>query len=621
MNRAELSGSVHSVAAASDVPHPIALDLAPGLIDELGHLINEIRHQDFARLEEAVEIFARAPHTKSGFPTVRPADCRKIIEAFAAYLHAHRTRFLQNDPVLPERFFGAIERFADSDIRAYPNEVLHLQLLHIEAMIVAGRNEEALALSGPMAERPYLIEGDLSSLGKLFELDTLARLNAGQRSEVDAVALGRLLLLVRIQRRNAGVLFGRFFPMLATTATTTPQYSRLEGIVRFAAKFRLTLRIRKKKHARLLRLLEWPVSVLAIWTLRYIAWQKRHLRLQVLDARPVLAQRRTRTIWGLFLQLWRRAPGVGGDVLVTRAMGGLGDIMMMTPGLKALAGRIGHPVYFATKRQYFPLLENNPDVHLLDIDEIIDLGRFRRWVNLSFCPAGRYESRTVPKVKKGRVELFARAMGVRRRSLNESGWKPVCHLESEKLLQRDRYRAHFQLGDFPVVGVQPYSRDTYKNSPNLFSAMMELAETARIVVFHTLPVPVPAHPNIIQLHGQPMRDTFAAIAACDYFVSVDSGFFHIAAALEIPSVGIFGPTDARIVSRHHPCAVLLEAPEGFICAPCWRNEDLPCKLTGGQVSVCLSAISSKMITTAVQQLAQSYPRRQPSVSIKAGSMV
>jgi hypothetical protein len=501
----EPGGGDSSQAAAGSVPQ---------VADELGHLIAEIRHQDFAKLEEAVETFARAPRTNSGFPTVRPEDCRKVIEAFDKYLQVHRSRFLQNDPVLPERFFGVLDRFAALDIRAYPNEVAQLQVVRIEALVLAGRNTAALELSTPIAERPYLIEGDPSSLRKFLELDTLARLNAGRRAEVDAVALGRLLLLIQAQRRGARQLYKKFFSMLATSAADDPQYSRLEGIVLFAARLRLALRLRKKGQAIFMAIAEWPMSVLAAWTLRFIAWRTSHLRIQVLDGTGTLAscppteQNPTSEV------LHDR--GTAGDILVTRAMGGLGDIMMMTPGLTALAKRTGRPVHFATKRQFFPLLENNPDIHLLDIDGIIDVRRYRRWVNLSFCPAARYESRVTPKIKKGRVELFAGAMGIKRKTLDRSGWRPVCQLNEEQRIERDEFHARFGSEGLPVIGVQPYSRETYRNYPWIFEAMSRLAERARIVYFHTSPVSVAAHPNVLQMHGQSLRETLPAIAACDY---------------------------------------------------------------------------------------------------------
>jgi ADP-heptose:LPS heptosyltransferase len=522
----------------------------------------------------------------------------------SAFLQQNRNRFLLNDPVLPEKYFALLDRFSASDVRAYPNEALQLQLLRMEALILAGRNDDALALSTPLAERPYLIEGDLSSLSKLYELDTLARLNLGHRLDVEAVALGRLLLLVRLRPAATRSLFRSFSPMLAVGSVASTQYSFTQPLIRLAARLRLYRSYYKNIW---LHPLAWIASVAAVWILRWMARQNNHLKLQLLAGVPPASTQRWATDQPLSLEAWfqklfRPKNYLADEVLVTRAMGGLGDIMMMTPGLEALAKRIGHPVNFATKRQFFPVLENNPSLHLLDIDSIIDLRRFRRWINLSFCPAARYESRVTPKIQRGRVELFSRAMGVPARALSRRGLRPSCPLSSDQLKQRDEYHVRFREKGLPVIGVQPFSREIYRNYPGIFDAMARLSDDACIVFFHGTQVPAGNHPNVIQLHGQPLQRTLAAVAACDYFVCVDSAFLHVAAAFDIPTLGIFGPTLGRLRSSHHPRAIAIEAPAAFPCAPCWRNEDTPCYLSGGRISVCLSGISPEVVASQVTKL-------------------
>lgn len=44
-----------------------------------------------------------------------------------------------------------------------------------------------------------------------------------------------------------------------------------------------------------------------------------------------------------------------------------------------------------------------------------------------------------------------------------------------------------------------------------------------------------------------LEETVAVISRADLFVGVDSGLIHLAAALQVPSVGIFGPTKAEII--------------------------------------------------------------------------
>jgi ADP-heptose:LPS heptosyltransferase len=172
---------------------------------------------------------------------------------------------------------------------------------------------------------------------------------------------------------------------------------------------------------------------------------------------------------------------------------------------------------------------------------------------------------------------------------------------------RETYRAGFSRPALPIIGVQPYSRETYRNAPALLAAIGLLAQRASVVVFHSTPVEIPSHPNVVLLHGQPLEQTLAAIAACDYFISVDSGLFHVAAAFEIPTLGIFGPTDGKIVSRHHPCATVLDAPTELACKPCWRSEDRACHLTSGQTSACLASIRPDAILAAVEQLMRRHP--------------
>src|SRR5207342_2345060 len=65
----------------------------------------------------------------------------------------------------------------------------------------------------------------------------------------------------------------------------------------------------------------------------------------------------------------RRSPPPIEATLVTRAMGGLGDLLMMTPGLRALKAMRGpRPVVLAIPRRFFPLFDGNDDVELMDID-------------------------------------------------------------------------------------------------------------------------------------------------------------------------------------------------------------------------------------------------------------
>jgi ADP-heptose:LPS heptosyltransferase len=555
--------------------------------DVLDSVADEIRHADFNRLSEAVSQLKRTPRAASGYPSVRPSDCRSVIEGLREYLKEHGPQFSHGDPVLPQRFFDLLDSFGQSDLRSYANEVAQLELVRVEALLLAGRSQEALALIGPRAERPYLVEDDFTVLERIFELDTLARLANGRQDEVLDVVLGRALFLARQRRRPPSKLFERFLPALALGPTFRREYSWLDFVPRLCARALMALRMRERHRRRIARLplliVDLCLVALGAVSLQLLAFPRRRLRLQVGGQNLAIDPR---------------------DVLVTRAMGGVGDIVMMTPGLRALAKRIGRPVCFATKRQFLPLLENLPEIRALDVDEVIPVHRFDRWVNLSFCPASRYESRATPNIRRGRVELFAGAMGVRPVGRDQ---QPACALSAEQQRLRDFHRSRFAANGMPVIGVQPFSRENYRSYAGLFEALAPFLERARIVYFHTSPLPVPLHDNLVQIHGLPLRQTLAAIAACDYFVSVDSAFFHVAAAFDLPTLGIFGPTSGKVRASHHPRALILEAPEGFHCSPCWRTEDQVCQVTRSLTSACLASLPPQRVGEEIERLMREHP--------------
>jgi len=79
-----------------------------------------------------------------------------------------------------------------------------------------------------------------------------------------------------------------------------------------------------------------------------------------------------------------------------------------------------------------------------------------------------------------------------------------------------------------------------------------------------------------------LKDTLALMQRCNIIISNDSGLAHCAAAMGIPTVVIFGPTDPEIcrpigpkvaiVSNHSNCGPCYKPSEGFRC----RNNSLKC---------------------------------------------
>jgi hypothetical protein len=303
------------------------------------------------------------------------------------------------------------------------------------------------------------------------------------------------------------------------------------------------------------------------------------------------------------------APSTIEATLVTRAMGGVGDFLMMTPGLRALKATSTRRPILAIPRRFFPLFDGNDDVELIDIDRDFDPSAYRDWFNLTDCPAARIESRTAPAVKANRIELFARGLGITGLRLKAMNRRPRYVVSDAELKWRDRFFAGRGLHGAFVVGVQPRTDEAYRDVPHMRHIVETLARYASVLVFgRVLPVDV-RNPGVIETQGLDLRQSFALAGGCDVLVTPDSAFFHLAGALDLPCVGLFGPTDGRVRGQDYPRARVLDARRMLPCVPCWRNEVTPCGLTGLRPSACLGEISADDIVRAVRDLAASAPRR------------
>lgn len=75
--------------------------------------------------------------------------------------------------------------------------------------------------------------------------------------------------------------------------------------------------------------------------------------------------------------------------------------------------------------------------------------------------------------------------------------------------------------------------------------------------------------------GLTLREAMVRIASCAVFVSSDSGLMHVAAALGIPTFGLFGPTHPALgFAPQGPGARVFHA--GTWCSPCHRHGAAPC---------------------------------------------
>jgi heptosyltransferase-2 len=84
----------------------------------------------------------------------------------------------------------------------------------------------------------------------------------------------------------------------------------------------------------------------------------------------------------------------------------------------------------------------------------------------------------------------------------------------------------------------------------------------------TLAKEIAAETPVRDLTGADLREAILALAAAAAAVSNDSGLLHVAAALGIPSIGIFGPTSPWHWAPLNPLAGTIQAASDLPCRPC-----------------------------------------------------
>jgi ADP-heptose:LPS heptosyltransferase len=288
-------------------------------------------------------------------------------------------------------------------------------------------------------------------------------------------------------------------------------------------------------------------------------------------------------------------------ILVTRAMGGIGDLLMMTPGLHALKQEFpSYEIQMAIPPRFAPLFAGNDDVTPIDIETAdLDVRSYEKWFDLTDCPAARIESRTMPGVTQSRTDIFAGAFEIRGGRLRNMDKRPRYFIsEQEKDFQRNFWKDH-RLEGKTIIGIQLQSAESYRDYPHMANLVNSLSTDATIILFHGETTAIPKGGNIIDPGMIPLRAAFALAAGCDVIVAPDSAFVHIAGAFNIPCVALYGPIDGKIRTKHYPLCTFVDVRTVLQCIPCWRNEIIPCKLTNMRNSACMGNISIDQVLEAV----------------------
>lgn len=108
-----------------------------------------------------------------------------------------------------------------------------------------------------------------------------------------------------------------------------------------------------------------------------------------------------------------------------------------------------------------------------------------------------------------------------------------------------------------------------------------------------------AGPHVRDLTGTDLRNGIMAMAAASLVVSNDSGLMHVAAALDTPTIGIFGPTSPYHWAPLNGLAAVMKRPVNLPCQPCHRP------VCTANAHHCMSDITATdVVTTAMDVMSR-----------------
>jgi heptosyltransferase-2 len=338
-------------------------------------------------------------------------------------------------------------------------------------------------------------------------------------------------------------------------------------------------------------------------------------------------------------------------ILIIR-LSSLGDVVLTTPVIKSLKQRFPQAqIFFLTKSRYLDLLKN--DSHVFSIigfdpqdkhrgisgflelirqlrtfkfDLLVDLhANLRSFLIRHLLKAEikiKYDKRWLTRF----VSVYFKFLGARPNATIDSYLETLERIGVSPSERRPRIFLDQKSEDFAddfliekkiekddiVVGVHPGARwETKRWDEERFAQVCHILNRKpglKIILFGDQRDqevierirPDAEDEGVFKAVNLPLNEFMSLINRCDCFVTNDSGPMHIASALGVPVVAIFGPTHPNLgFSPIGSANVVLTA--NVECSPCSLHGEKKCHKKS---RYCMDLIEPEMVTEAIEGLLQ-----------------
>jgi heptosyltransferase II len=336
------------------------------------------------------------------------------------------------------------------------------------------------------------------------------------------------------------------------------------------------------------------------------------------------------------------------DKILVIRLSSLGDIILTTPVLESLKKRFPQSqIYFLTKTRYRDLLVNDPRLsgliefdpqgrhkglggfkRMLDelkpyqFDLLIDLHAnlrsfFIRHLSNSKIKI-KYKKRWFPRwlmihlkffKTKPRQTVDSYLDVLKKIKVEDRDRTPVLFLGQDDIEFKEKFLLDSRIKkDDIVIGIHPGARwetkrwDVLKFGQvgqaliqKLGCKIILFGDSVEDKILKDIAGNLPAS-NGIEAMGLPLGKLASLIQRCDVLITNDSGPMHIAEALQVPVVAIFGPTHPQLgfapIGQHN---IVLSA--NVECSPCSLHGEGKCHK---KMRLCMDLITADMVVEAVE---------------------
>lgn len=282
-------------------------------------------------------------------------------------------------------------------------------------------------------------------------------------------------------------------------------------------------------------------------------------------------------------------PNAPQKILVIRP-GGYGDLLFLTPVFRALKSNFPLlQINLACYEQYQEALAGNSDIaHFVKYPVPLDTLH-------SYDAIFALEGVVEDEHKLHAVDRLLDEFGLPHSFLDEDKKRCIYHLTEQEQRGAETtfpHRLDKAGHNVPRLGVQVVASSRCRSYPQDLTAQVcqMLHQRGWEVFFFGSPksLLIQEFDRLVNLtlRNLTFRQSCAVLSTCDVVLAPDSALVHVAGALEIPTVALYGPFPWQIRTRYNPKTIALQGK--LDCAPCFHHvrarqefpSDGPCFISG-----------------------------------------